>query len=136
MIHDISHQTLLDKFEGNHFQVVIYISRVARQLSAHVYDVIRGSEALSWAISKITPENLDKRIHDYLNNTCVDNMIEYNLESVWDDDVKDAVRSTIHTSLNNKHLIYVYGDVIDTFKQSRVRILSNMIWEYIIENTI
>ena len=134
MIYDSNFDKLLDMFDNNRFQVVIYVSKLARKLSQDVYNIIRGSESLSWAISGITPENLERRIHKYLNNTQIDDMISYKLELVSNESVKDAVFETIHESLKSKHLIYVYKDIEDPHLKSRVRILSNIIWEYILTN--
>lgn len=145
---------------GNPYAAVIYISKLARQLSKTVdYDIL-DSQALSWAITGVKPEPI--KIPQTIANT-VRLPVRDVLTLVDDKEVKTAVVNSLrcsvhnylcHTSntlynsdkvtqysqdfmsqliLNNPDLdmswlIFDYNGIEDEYRQSRVRILTRLIW--------
>lgn len=107
------------------------ISSKARELAERNNNIIMHSEAISWVLSDIKPQILsiyEKNKQKYRNSVCI-TVTQEVLELVSDSEVTDAVESSIRQSRREKHLIYMYKDITDAPRQSRVRVLCNIIWD-------
>lgn len=113
--------------ESNKYKAVIYISKLARHRRKLVNYVITESEAITWVISGVKPDNLYNRIK---NNKKLKNegvLPPYDrLVYINDKEVVECVKISVkHSSYN--HLVYIYNEIKDKHRQARVRILTNMI---------
>lgn len=117
---------------GSNFAAIMYVSKVARKLRKRVDHCISESEALSWAVTGVTPDKVKYwRKHRYERR---DESLELLLDRlcyVDDVDVRDAVYTSITSSQTKPYLVYKYNKVQDSNRQARIRILSNMIWDEI-----
>lgn len=113
--------------EGNKYKAVIYISKLARHRRKLVNYVITESEAITWVISGVKPDNLYNRIKNNLKLKNDDVLPPYDrLVYIDDKDVVECVKISVKHSKNN-HLVYIYNEIKDKHRQARVRILTNMI---------
>lgn len=113
---------------GSEFAAVLYISNLARKKLTSVDNVILESEAIAWASSGVPPKDIDKYTQQKSRRAHQDlDYVKDRLSYVLDEGVRQAVLSTLETS--TLHLIYIYNDVDDPFRQARIRILSNLIWD-------
>ena len=121
---------LAEKY-GSPFTACNVISQKARKYAEDNNNIVMHSEAISWVLSGNTPKILndyEKQHKKYRNSVCV-SVTQDMLELVGDTAVKSAVEASIRNSRKQKHLIYMYEDISDTYKQGRVRVLCNMIWD-------
>lgn len=115
---------------GNRFAAIMYISKVARHRMNSVYNCITESQAISWVITGIEPETLKFHLECRERRLNMDiTYAEDRLLYIEDKQVRDAVRLTVMSARESNYLIYNYKDVVDDFRQARVRILSNIIWD-------
>ena len=120
---------LLQKNGMNKFEAINYVSSYARKLTAYYKDNISHKEALSWICDGIKPKNIEK-IESKLQVESFDPFkIEEFIPYVEDKDIVESVSLSINESTQEHHLIYNYNDIEDLNKQSRVRILCNIVWE-------
>ena len=134
MVHNLQNlQYYIDKC-GSRYSATVFVSRLARQLVAKYQDVISFAEALTWILSGEVPKNVlqyrqilrrrEERFLGYAKDT---------LSTIWDEDVKQSVLESLVRSRKAGHLIYHYEGVYDSYRQSRVRILTRKIWNEIRE---
>lgn len=83
------------------------------------------SEALTCAIHGIKP---DKSKYINVDDAYECNYIKNMFCNIEDKEVCDAVYDSYYDSKSAKHLIYVYNNINDEPRRSRVRILTNMLW--------
>ena len=113
---------------GNPYAAVNYIAASARKLAAKYNNLILDSEAINWLVTDNKPAILNKQHTISTKGDYVRSYVDEMLSYVDDTDVCDSVRYSINTSRDANHLIYVYTNVPDEFRQARVRILTRMIW--------
>lgn len=91
--------------------------------------MISHSSALNYVVTGERPKILDSKIdlRSY-EDKVFDNALDI-LKYVDDEDVCKAVVSSIEESRKLLHLIYVYKNVDDDPRMSRIRILCRLIWE-------
>lgn len=115
---------------GSPYAAVNYISSEARKLANKYDNIILHSEAIDWVVTGEMPDilknNKYKRIPHRKSNlrSYMDELLSY----VDDEAVCESVRYSIYASKSSNHLIYVYKDVSDESRQTRVRVLTRMIW--------
>ena len=145
---------------GNPYAAVIYISKLARELSKTVdYDIL-DSQALSWAITGVKPQPvkiptsaklaiklpiaevlqlvddeevkdavLESLRHSVSNYLCSTNNTLYNSDKVTSYSEYFMSRFILNNELDMRWLIFCYNDVQDEPRQSRIRILTRLIWD-------
>lgn len=115
---------------GSRFAAVVYVSELARIHAKRAHNRILESEAISWVLTGDKPQILNNMEHANTSRSRL--KLDYILDKlcyVEDIDVRDAVYSTLKYSIQASHLIYVYNNIKDVYRQSRVRVLSNMLWD-------
>lgn len=120
----------VDKYKSP-FAACNVIASKARNLAETNNNIVMHSEALSWVLTGDRPKILDdyeKSKRKFRSSICID-ITQDTLSLVNDTDVKDAVETSIRQSRREKHLIYIYKDISDIYKQGRVRTLCNIIWD-------
>lgn len=120
---------LEDKF-GNRFMAVIDIADSARKEVNKSYGFLSGSQALAKVCTGHVPDKMKHNTKDpssYLNR-CLYEIDDY-LTQVSDEDVKQAVRDSLILSFKYHYLIYDYKEITQLERQSRVRILCNILWD-------
>lgn len=106
------------------------VSKQARKYAEDHNNIVLHSEAISWVMSGNKPKILDeysKNHKKYRSSVCI-SVTQNVLELVNDVPVRNAVEVSIRNSRREKHLIYMYEGVCDMYRQARVRVLCNMIW--------
>lgn len=115
---------------GSRFAAVVYVSELARTRAKRAHNRILESEAISWVLTGDKPQILNNMEHANMPRSRL--KLDYILDKlcyVEDIDVRDAVCSTLKYSIQASHLIYVYNNIKDVYRQSRIRVLSNMLWD-------
>lgn len=116
-----------EKLIGNRFKAVIYISKLARHRRELVHCVITESQAITWVISGIKPEGLYDCINNHLKLKNGVVLPPYDrLQYIDDKELVECVKLSVKYS-KITHLVYIYNEITDKNKQSRIRILTNMI---------
>lgn len=119
---------ILDKY-GSPYAAVMCIAKTARNIAESCDNAISHSSALNWVVTGDTPKNLLRpEAHMSYRDRCYSNALD-RLNYVDDLAVKESVFCTILNSREEGHLIYSYKDNLSDSQKSRVRILSNIIWE-------
>lgn len=112
---------------GNKYLAVMQIANDARQLQKKYGNVPLESEAITWILRGVDQKTLDtiKRIQSrkkfYLSY--LDEVLTY----VDDLEVKQSVKQSIKQSKRAQNLVYFYSTQ-DRFKQTRIRVLTRIIW--------
>ena len=128
LLDDYVIMTELAKILGSNYAAVQYVSRVARHFTAKYDYLPLHSEALSYAIRGEMPPNFSA-LTDTKSRTNYRRLYIRELLSTLDDkEVRDAVYTSITTSLRHQNLTYVYNKIKDESQQARIRILTNMLW--------
>lgn len=116
---------------GSPFAACNAISQKARKYAEDNNNVIMHSEAISWVLSGNAPKIIaeyERQNRKYRSSVCI-SVTQEVLELVNDESVKFAVETSIRNSRKQKHLVYMYENISDVYKQGRVRVLCNMIWD-------
>lgn len=116
---------------GSPYAACNAISKKARQYAEKNNNIVMHSEAISWVLSGETPKILNdysKARRKHRSSVCV-SITQEVLDLVNDTAVRHAVETSIRNSRREKHLIYMYEGICDEYKQSRVRVLCNIIWD-------
>lgn len=112
---------------SNYFTAVHKLAVNARSRAVACNNKILHSEAISWELTGEQPEILE--VLDKVprrKSSVIANMHEA-LSYVSDPGIVSAVKTSIQTSLETNHLIYVYNSVSE-HEQARIRVLVNLIW--------
>lgn len=120
---------LEDKF-GNRFMAVINIADSARKEVNNSYGFLSGSQALAKVCVGYVPDKMKHNTKDpssYLDRFLYE--IDDYLTQVSDESVKQAVRDSLTLSFKYHYLIYDYKEITQLERQSRVRILCNILWD-------
>lgn len=110
------------------FEAVSIIGAQARALSNMYNGQLSHAEALSWLITGNKPKGFYIRLDESEKR---DRRIQLWLNDIFDTEVRSCVHSCINASLHVHNLTYIYQDGFSPYKQSRVRILTKMLWDYI-----
>lgn len=115
----------LAKVIGSTYGACMYIAKLSRQKRIELNNLISESEAITWAVTNKLPDNYEERLKARSASL---KSIEDILNYVEDDEVQNAARQSFRDSIQCEHLIYNYLKVNDASKQSRVRILTRMMF--------
>lgn len=110
------------------YAAVCIIGAQARELSNMYHGQISHAEAMSWILSGEKPKYINN-IQDEIVRR--DKQINLWLNDILDADVKSMVNDSIYASIDAHNLTYIYKDGSSSSKQSRVRILTRMLWDTI-----
>ena len=107
--------------EYNPFYATLLIAKTADTLYSEFSGRIEVSTAIDYIANNrtIDPEDFPDRKMEYAKDY---------LSFVLDDEVKEAVLASYSLSLKYRNLVYKYLSVDDSYKQSRVRILTNILY--------
>ena len=106
----------------NPYLAVMEIADDTRRICAKLDNRIPCATALDYAARGEQPNPKD--YPDYRLNR-VKNYICY----IDDIEIKSAIISSYERSLAKNHLIYDYKNVTDAYRQARVRIIMNILWD-------
>lgn len=130
MVHEIQNLDYFIQKYGSRYSATVFVAKEARRLAEKYDNVITHAEALSWVLSNKTPESVkqynkvkEKRSQKDLQYA------NYYLSSIQDEDVKASVVESLKLTKKAGHLIYQYKNVYDKYRQSRIRILTNKLWD-------
>jgi hypothetical protein len=109
------------------FRVVVEIAQEARMRAESTMPCMLHSVALTWVMTGVRPEEADRRqakavlkkkpqLDDYL----------YQID---DADIRDAVRQSFYATQRANHLEFKYEKIVNISIQSRVRVLTRMIYD-------
>lgn len=107
--------------QGNPYLAVMQMAEETRNICNKLHNRIQESTALDYVANGMTPNPKDfpdmrlNRVKEYLNY-------------VDDIEVKSAVLSSYEQSLHRNNLVYDYGVVEDNPRQSRIRVIMNILW--------
>jgi len=112
---------------GNRYAAIQYIMRFARNRADECDNVILHSSALVWIVTGSAPKDLKLRLN--IKKHRLSKSIDTYLEYVTDEEVKEAVKSSVEQSIQSFNLTYQYNKIQETSRQARVRILVRIILE-------
>lgn len=107
----------------NRYAVVNDIGKKARELAKEYDNTIFHSEAISCLINGVKPEPRYV-FRDEYEATVIKEMFCY----IDDISVKNAVYDSFYKSKHCNNLVYMYNDITDEPRKSRVRVLTRMLW--------
>ena len=108
---------------GSRFLAIKFVSEISRRLVHSKYNWSIESRLISWAITGEKPpigirEDVDPEIRE----------IEDFLVYIDNDIIKFSVIDSYRNSVRNHHLVYNYLPGLNEYEQTRVRVLTRMIW--------
>jgi len=112
---------------GNRYSAIQYIMKFARHRADECDNVILHSSALVWVVTGSAPKDLKLRLN--IKKSRLSKSIDTFLEYVTDDEIREAVKSSVEQSIRSVHLIYQYNEIQEVSRQARVRILVRIILE-------
>ena len=104
------------------YMAAMQIAQNARDITDSLDNRITCSSAIDYAARGEVPDPKDYPDHR------LDRVKEY-LKYVCDIEIKSAVLSSYEESLAKNNLVYIYKNVDDEYRQSRVRIIMNILWD-------
>lgn len=121
----------LEKTTGNRYAAVQEVIKQARVKYRETNYKILPSEAISWALDGTVPESVKKGYVNKKPYSVVDEAFDSYLFDIDDEDVRESVKTSINLSYSRGHLVYRYEMTLDKFRQARVRVITNMLWDKI-----
>lgn len=111
------------------YEVVKNIAKLAREKEEDCNRHILHSEAITWVVQGIEPAERNKDQYTKTPATVKnENKLNELLSYVDDVEISEAVKNSFIKSKYNKFLTFVYDDIVDISRQTRVRILTRMLW--------
>jgi hypothetical protein len=112
--------------QPNKYQLVLDVARDAREMADDYEDLILHSEAITHSLHGTRPKlkticRWESEASEIRDMFC----------SIEDKDVCDAVYDSFYASRERHHIVFVYGSVKDAPRQSRIRILTRMLYRSI-----
>lgn len=104
------------------YYAVIEIAQNAREIASELDNRITVSSALDFAAQGLVPDPKDYPDHR------LDRVKDY-LTYVDDRDIKNAVIDSYEESLKKFHLVFIYNNIDDEYRRSRVRIILRILWD-------
>ena len=111
----------LEKSLGE-FEATMIMAKKAREISSSLDNRITYAQALDYAARGEVPDPKDYPDHR------LDRVKEY-VTYIDDLGVRAAVIASYEQSLAKNNLVYDYKTVVDVPRQSRIRIIMNILWE-------
>lgn len=118
----------LTKSFGNIYECVNHVANEARHLANCPDFSLTESTAMTWILSGEPPEDKQIEPQEFHVRGAKIAAIDELLWTVNDPEIIAAVTRSVFKSWRAHHLLYDYIDVTDSPRQSRVRILTRMIW--------
>lgn len=115
----------LSQLLGSTYAACMYLASKARSKQESMKYLITESESLSWALTGELPKTVKDRMN---TKSRMMKDIEDILNYVEDDEVQSAARESFRFSVDSGHLVYIYRKIQSRDKQSRVRILTRMMY--------
>jgi hypothetical protein len=104
------------------YLATLQIAQTAREIVNSLDHRITYAEAISYAARGELPDPKDYPDHR------LDRVKDY-LTQIDDIEIKSAVILSYEQSLIKNHLIYDYNNVGDEFRQARIRVILNILWD-------
>lgn len=104
------------------YLATMQIAQTAREIANSLDHRITYAEAISYAARGELPNPKDYPDHR------LDRVKDY-LTQIDDIEIKSAVLLSYEQSLIKNHLIYDYNNVGDEFRQARIRVILNILWD-------
>lgn len=129
MVHENANLDRFIKQCGSRYSATVFVASEARRLAEKYDNVITHAEALSWVLSNRIPEGIKqyKNVVEKRSQRNLKYAIDY-LSNILDENVRESVIKSLRKSLKTGHLIYCYQEVYDEYRQARIRILTNKLW--------
>lgn len=124
-----------EKLLGSKFAAAMYVADKGRRYAEAHDNYVLHSEGVVYALTGKVPESAKKYEEGRYkprNQTDALDRVKY----IDDREVRDAVYATIRDSKENSHLIYNYNGCIDLAKRARIRVVSNIVWDQLIRESI
>ena len=118
---------LVDSF-GNIYECINYVANEARNLAASSELQLTESAAMTWVLSGTAPDNSSMQPKQPPERGAKLLEIDELLWTVDDPEIRAAVTRSVFKSWRAHHLLYDYIHVSDSPRQSRIRVLTRMIW--------
>lgn len=122
-------EVFVDKCKGDRFKACNLIAHTADKLLRVVNNSISESEAVSWAMTSVAPNNLqDRRRQHMLLSVPKTKYMNSLLSYVDDDGIKEAVQQSFSQSVRLGSLTFYYPSKLSSGQKQRVRVLTRMCW--------
>lgn len=120
----------IDHYSGNKFAATNAFIKVVRAISKHYNYVVLDSEVISWLLKGERPKIIDEydRLQEKIAEARQADLMDA-LNYIDDVEVVAAARNSVNSSIDARHLIYLYSNGMTERQQMRVRILTRMIWD-------
>lgn len=104
------------------FYPTIIMANNAREIAKSLDYRITDSVALDYAARGEIPDPKDYPDHR------LDRVKDY-ISYIDDIEIKSAIISSYENSLKQDNLVYMYNTIQDVYRQSRVRVIMNILWD-------
>lgn len=104
------------------YRAALIIAENAREISSSLENRITDASALDYAARGVIPDPKDFPDHR------LDRVKDY-ISYINDIEIKSAIISSYEESLKKYHLVYLYNNVNDEPRKSRIRIILNILWD-------
>lgn len=101
---------------------VIAIADNTREICSSLENRITCSQALDYAARGLVPDPKDFPDHR------LDRVKDY-ISYIDDSEIRTAIIDSYEESLKKYHLVYIYNNIIDEPRRSRIRIILNILWD-------
>lgn len=120
----------------NRYEAVRMIAAEARKRANQCNNLISHSEAISWVLTGEKPSKLvvaERRGKNLMSDSLVTDILQDTLCMIDDIQIQRAVESSVKKTIRAKDLVYTYNNIQDESRQARVRVLTRMTWDKILE---
>lgn len=122
-------EAFVDICKGDRFKACNLIAHTADKLLRVVNNSISESEAVSWAMTSVVPDNLQDRRRQHMLLSVPKTEYMNNLLSYVDNDgIKEAVQESFSQSVRLGSLTFYYPSKLSQGQKQRVRVLTRMCW--------
>ena len=104
------------------YYATLELAQNAREITKSLDHRITDAEALDYAARGILPDPKDYPDHR------LDRVKEY-INYIDDIEIRSAIIASYEESLKHYHIVYVYNNVEDEPRKSRIRIIINILWD-------
>ena len=104
------------------YYATLEIADITKEITLSLDNRITTSSALDFAARGILPNPKDYPDHR------LDRVKDY-ISYIDDSDVKNAVIDSYEESLKKFHLVFIYNNIDDEYRRSRIRIILNILWD-------
>lgn len=104
------------------YAATLVIAQNAREIANSLDNRITDASALDYAAKGLIPDPKDYPDHR------LDRVKDY-ISYINDSEIRAAIIDSYEESLNKYHLVYIYNNIIDESRKSRIRIIMNILWD-------